>query len=330
MLFRSLRIRDAANPLDSSAVHPERYELLEKMAGDVGCSVADLLTDAQKRNRIDLKKYVSEEVGLPTLNDIVKELAKPGRDPRAQFEAAWALTNIASGTSEHTKCVMEQGAVPVFVQLLSSPSDDVREQAVWALGNIAGDSPRCRDEVLSQGALQPVLAQLNANAKLTLLRNATWTLSNFCRGKPPPDFNAVKPALPALAQRQVPWFEDSGGSARNRPMRTKRQREYSNGSSCVHSPSASATQRRLPRREQSRRLDCNTPGSLPTPRCATRSTKSSGAAPTFALAERSSSKLAYPLRPTTCNPLRYSDKPSRRMSGFETFAGRPTGVSMMV
>ncbi len=82
-----LRIRDAANPLDSSAVHPERYELLEKMAGDVGCSVADLLTDAQKRNRIDLKKYVSEEVGLPTLNDIVKELAKPGRDPRAQFEA---------------------------------------------------------------------------------------------------------------------------------------------------------------------------------------------------------------------------------------------------
>ncbi len=82
-----LRIRDAANPLDSSAVHPERYELLEKMAGDVGCSVADLLTDAQKRNRIDLKKYVSDEVGLPTLNDIVKELAKPGRDPRAQFEA---------------------------------------------------------------------------------------------------------------------------------------------------------------------------------------------------------------------------------------------------
>ena len=82
-----LRIRDGANPLDTSAVHPERYELVEKMAGEVGCSVADLLTDAQKRNRIDLKKYVSEEVGLPTLTDIVKELAKPGRDPRAQFEA---------------------------------------------------------------------------------------------------------------------------------------------------------------------------------------------------------------------------------------------------
>ena len=82
-----LRIRDGGNPLDTSAVHPERYELVEKMAGDIGCSVADLLTDAQKRNRIDLKKYVSGEVGLPTLTDIVKELAKPGRDPRAQFEA---------------------------------------------------------------------------------------------------------------------------------------------------------------------------------------------------------------------------------------------------
>ena len=82
-----LRIRDGANPLDSSAVHPERYELVEKMAGDVGCSISELLTDAQKRNRIDLKKYVSDEVGLPTLTDIVKELAKPGRDPRAQFEA---------------------------------------------------------------------------------------------------------------------------------------------------------------------------------------------------------------------------------------------------
>jgi protein Tex len=82
-----LRIRDGGNPLDTSAVHPERYELVEKMAGDVGCSVADLLTNAQKRNCIDLKKYVSDEVGLPTLTDIVKELAKPGRDPRAQFEA---------------------------------------------------------------------------------------------------------------------------------------------------------------------------------------------------------------------------------------------------
>jgi Transcriptional accessory protein len=82
-----LRIRHAANPLDSSAVHPERYALVEQMAKDLGKKVEDLLTDADLRKSIPLKNYISEEVGLPTLNDILNELAKPGLDPREQFEA---------------------------------------------------------------------------------------------------------------------------------------------------------------------------------------------------------------------------------------------------
>jgi uncharacterized protein len=82
-----LRIRDGKHPLDSSAVHPERYPLVDRMAADLGCSVPDLMRDAALRQKINLQKYVSADVGLPTLNDIIAELAKPGRDPRQKFEA---------------------------------------------------------------------------------------------------------------------------------------------------------------------------------------------------------------------------------------------------
>ncbi|GGE32742.1 MULTISPECIES: Tex family protein [Sphingobacterium] len=82
-----LRIRNADHPLDASAVHPERYALVEKMAKDINISIQDLMKDEQARKRVDLKKYISDEVGLPTLNDIMLELAKPGLDPREKFEA---------------------------------------------------------------------------------------------------------------------------------------------------------------------------------------------------------------------------------------------------
>jgi len=82
-----LRIRNADHPLDASAVHPERYALVEQMAKDINVSIQDLMKDDQVRKRVDLKKYISDEVGLPTLNDIMAELAKPGLDPREKFEA---------------------------------------------------------------------------------------------------------------------------------------------------------------------------------------------------------------------------------------------------
>ncbi len=81
-----LRIRGAENPLDASAVHPESYPVVEAMARDMECAVHDLIRDPGLRKKIDLSRYVTDTVGLPTLNDIMNELAKPGRDPREQFE----------------------------------------------------------------------------------------------------------------------------------------------------------------------------------------------------------------------------------------------------
>ena len=81
-----LRVRDAANPLDASAVHPESYGVVDAMASDLGCAVADLVKDEALRTKIRLQNYVTDTVGLPTLNDIMQELTKPGRDPREQFE----------------------------------------------------------------------------------------------------------------------------------------------------------------------------------------------------------------------------------------------------
>ncbi|PPS05031.1 hypothetical protein GOBAR_AA15634 [Gossypium barbadense] len=133
-----------------------------KVAG--GEKTTWLRFERTREKRTFLKKYREGLLAQQQLQQ--QQLLSSTADSEKNFEAAWVLTNIAAGTSDNTKVVINHGAVPVFVKLLASLTNNVREQLVWALGNVSGDSPKYRDLALGHGALLPLLAQFNEHAKL--------------------------------------------------------------------------------------------------------------------------------------------------------------------
>jgi len=124
------------------------------------------------------------------------QMLQPGINSAVQFEAAWALTNIAS--TDKTYVIVDAGAVQPLINLLTSPDERVREQCAWCLGNISGDSAQLRDAVLSAGGMQPLLQNISQPENKSLLSNSVWALSNLCRGKPGPPLSSIAPALPVI------------------------------------------------------------------------------------------------------------------------------------
>ncbi|EER15237.1 importin alpha, putative [Perkinsus marinus ATCC 50983] len=155
---------------------------------------------------VSFRKLLSREDRPPIQNVIdagvlprFKELLDNPMSSKMQFEAAWALTNIASGNHDQTLTVVELGAVESFRKLLSSKNAELQEQSIWAVANIAGDGPGIRDQCLRLGILQPLLDVIRAGQSIGLVRLGTWALSNFCRGKPAPPLEIISPALATLA-----------------------------------------------------------------------------------------------------------------------------------
>lgn len=205
-VFDELRSSDSLQPVVISREDLDQIPILAQVLRSNNDSQELLKCCQQFRKLLSIEKAppIQEVIDagiIPRLIDFLRDDTRQS----LQFESAWALTNIASGTQAQTKAVIDHGAVPIFVKLLSSSRDDIREQAVWALGNIAGDSPDFRDLVLKSGGLNPLLHQIrlalqSPTPKVTMLRNATWTLSNCARGKPRASLDQITSAIPIIKE----------------------------------------------------------------------------------------------------------------------------------
>lgn len=169
-----------------------------------------LLQDENQQLLVDnaqrIRKLLSKEP-QPPFDQVIQSgliprfIALLDRDdnPTLQFEVAWILTNVCSGTTDQTLSVVDNGAVPRLMRLLKSTDIRVCEQAVWALGNIIGEGADLRDLVIEQGFVPALLSHIRPEQEIGFLRNQTWVIVNLCRNKdPPPKEQVICQLIPAL------------------------------------------------------------------------------------------------------------------------------------
>mmetsp|Transcript_36619 Transcript_36619/g.63665 ORF Transcript_36619/g.63665 Transcript_36619/m.63665 type:complete len:292 (-) Transcript_36619:24-899(-) len=196
-----LTISDIQIGVSSSQHWHVMEDLVQTLRND--CSPLDAQFQAMQQLRqllsvkwnAPIQEVISTGI-LPRIVDFMKDMTRS----ELQFEAAWVLTNIVAGTADQTLAVVEAGALPVFINLLSSANDYIQEKSVCALGNIAGDSSNLRDFVLQSGGLRPVINLVQETRRTSMRRNATWVLSNLCRGRPHPPLDWIAPSIPILAE----------------------------------------------------------------------------------------------------------------------------------
>jgi len=173
-------------------------DLFKRASSDDPTIRFEAIRAARKLLSIDRNPPIDQLIQCQFLPILVQCL-KLDQYPDLQFEAAWALTNIASGNSHQTQAVADADAVPHLLRLLSSNHGNVCEQAVWALGNLIGDGPRLRDYAVDLGVIRPLVEFIHKDVPITFLRNVTWVIVNLCRHKEPPlALTAVQEILPAL------------------------------------------------------------------------------------------------------------------------------------
>jgi uncharacterized protein len=212
-----LRIRDAENPLDASAVHPESYAVVDAMAADLRCSVADLIRNPALRGKIQPRKYITETVGLPTLEDILAELAKPGRDPRERFEA-FAFKEGVEQIGDLRPGMKLPGIVTNVTAFGAFVDIGVHQDGLVHVSQLSDRFVTNPAEVVRvQQKVTVTVVEVDLDRKRIALSMKTNPEIGPAGGKKTPGHPAGKPSQkPAPVNRPVDWFTEALAKNKNK------------------------------------------------------------------------------------------------------------------